>query len=174
MVSDPISPNGKSVKLWGWGAALGMYLLVFWDWIPMVAVQQFYCVKESGFWIYKTLDQWKTENPGVAETLVANDRVVSGPNYDVLNQRFDRIIRETRYFPLNYMMRVEWQLVDSKTDEVLTRYVNFSASHERQQAGWSGWKFWLSNPSCIGGDINKSHFYQFFSAAKHIGDGVKK
>lgn len=55
--------NGKSAKRWGWGAALGMYLLVFWDWIPTVAVHQYYCAADSGFWVYKTLDQWKVENP---------------------------------------------------------------------------------------------------------------
>lgn len=58
--------NGKSAKRWGWGAAFVMYSIVFWDWIPTVAVHQFYCAKDSGFWIYKTLDQWKRENPGEA------------------------------------------------------------------------------------------------------------
>ncbi len=57
--------NGKSAKRWGWGAALVMYLIPFWDWIPTVAVHQYYCAKDSGFWVYKTLDQWKAENPGV-------------------------------------------------------------------------------------------------------------
>jgi len=28
--------HNKSAKRWGWGAALGMYLLIFWDWIPTV------------------------------------------------------------------------------------------------------------------------------------------
>ena len=64
--------NGKSKKRWGWSAALVMYLIPFWDWLPTVAVHQYYCAKESGFWVYKTMDQWKAENPGVAETLVAN------------------------------------------------------------------------------------------------------
>ncbi|MGC2047702.1 MAG: hypothetical protein WA635_03735 [Gallionella sp.] len=49
--------HGKSVKRWGWGAALVMYLIPFWDWIPTVAVHQYYCAKDSGFWVYKTLDQ---------------------------------------------------------------------------------------------------------------------
>jgi len=65
--------NGKSVKKWGWGAALVMYLIPFWDWIPTVATHQFYCAKDAGFWVYKTLDQWKAENPGVMEGLVANE-----------------------------------------------------------------------------------------------------
>ena len=64
--------NGRSAKRWGWGAALVMYSLVFWDWLPTVATHQYYCVKESGFWVYKTLAQWKKENPGVMEGLAMN------------------------------------------------------------------------------------------------------
>ncbi|MBK7764911.1 MAG: hypothetical protein IPI44_01795 [Sulfuritalea sp.] len=63
--------HGKSTKRWGWGAALVMYLIPFWDWIPTVAVHQYYCATEAGFWVYKTPEQWKKENPGVMETLVA-------------------------------------------------------------------------------------------------------
>lgn len=62
--------NGKSIKKWGWGAALVMYMIPFWDWIPTVVTHQFYCAKDSGFWVYKTPEQWKAENPGVMETLV--------------------------------------------------------------------------------------------------------
>lgn len=54
--------NGKSAARWGWGAALGMYLLVFWDWLPTVAAHKYYCSTEAGFWVYKTPEQWKAEN----------------------------------------------------------------------------------------------------------------
>jgi len=67
------------IKKKGWtgkkrylGAMIGfliVYLPVFWDWLPTVALHQYYCSKESGFWIYKTLNQWKDENPGVIENL---------------------------------------------------------------------------------------------------------
>jgi hypothetical protein len=153
--------HGKSEKRWGWGAALAMYLLVFWDWIPTVMVHQYYCMKDSGFWVHKTLDQWKAENPGVMEGLVANKTAVSIRNAYVLNQRFNWAIYQERYFPINHMMREEWQVVDSKTNQVLARYVNFSASHERRQAGWTGWKFWLDNPQCIGGGRNQDAFRSF-------------
>jgi hypothetical protein len=64
--------NGKSIKKWGWGAALVMYLIPLWDWIPSMAVHQFYCAKDAGFWVYKPLDTWEQENPGVMETLAMN------------------------------------------------------------------------------------------------------
>lgn len=159
------------------GAGIGfliVYLPVFWDWLPTVAVQQYYCAKDSGFWVYKTLERWKKENPGVAETLVANKSPVTIENAYVLNQRFNWVIKQERYFPLNYMMREEQQVVDSKTGEILARYVDYSASNERRQAGWSGWKLWLDSPHCIGGKMNDSKLYHFFSSAKHIGEGENK
>ena len=193
--------NGKSVKRWGSSAALVMYLIPFWDWIPTVAVHQYYCATESGFWVYKTVDQWKAENPGVMEGLDRNPpdqfRISSladnkkrylllpdGTNliasYDVrgdlmfvtfdksgdsagywLNQRINWIINQVSYFPLNHMIREEQQVVDSKTGEKLARYVDFSTSHERRQAGWSGWKFWLQSDHCIGGGINQDNLRNF-------------
>jgi hypothetical protein len=165
--------NGLSVKKWGWGTALVMYMIPFWDWLPTVAVHQYYCAKDSGFWVYKTLDQWKAENSGVMETLVANKAAVSIQNAYVLNQRFNWVIKQERYFPLNYMMREEQQVVDSKTDEVLARYVDFSTVHERRQAGWVGWKFWLDSPHCIGGARNGGRLSTFMETAAYLGEKVK-
>ncbi|MDP2398457.1 MAG: hypothetical protein Q8M53_08905 [Burkholderiales bacterium] len=143
------------------GGFLALYLPIFWDHIPTVIAHEYYCTKDSGFWIYKTLDQWKTENPGVAETLLANKSVVTVPNAYVLNHRFNWAVYETRYFPINHMTRTEWQVVDSKTEEILARYVNYSASHEKRQAGWTGWKFWLDSPYCISARKNEDAFRLF-------------
>ena len=56
-----------------WGTAFAaffvLWLLVFWDWIPTVAAHKYYCAKEGGFTVYKNLEQWQKENPGVVETL---------------------------------------------------------------------------------------------------------
>ena len=65
--------HNKNIWLWGFGAAFIMYNLVFWDWIPTVVAHKYYCSSEAGFWVYKTLDQWKAENPGVLEGLVRED-----------------------------------------------------------------------------------------------------
>lgn len=61
--------HGKSVKRWGWGAALVMYSLVFWDLLPTVLARQYQCNSNAGYFVYKDLDQWKVENPGIFETL---------------------------------------------------------------------------------------------------------
>ncbi|MFQ5488778.1 MAG: hypothetical protein ACE5ET_10100, partial [Gammaproteobacteria bacterium] len=49
---------------------IGLLLVVFWDWLPMEVTFRYECGKYAGFMQYKTLEQWKKENPGVAETLV--------------------------------------------------------------------------------------------------------
>ena len=161
MVAGAISyakKNGKSIKKWGLGAALVMYMIPFWDWLPTVVIHQFYCAKDSGYWVYKTPDQWKTENPGVLETLVANRTPVlvshegnqdSWVDAEMLNQRIKIVSK--RNGPL-FLHRWRWEgeWVDSKNNEVLARYVDFYTSHERRQAGWSGWKFWLATDHCVG------------------------
>ncbi len=147
--------NGKSAKRWGWGTAMVMYLILFWDWIPTVAVHQYYCEKEAGFWVYKTVDQWKAENPGVIESLVSNGaqaRDFSGDNDNFvrksyMNQRFLYISKHNGPLIIN-RWRYEQQIVDGKTNDVIARSIDFSTSHARRQAGWSGWKFWLDEPHC--------------------------
>lgn len=169
--------NGKSVKKWGWGAVLVMFLIPCWDWIPTVAVHQFYCAKDSGFWVYKTLDQWKAENPGVMETLVANKGAPSTRQGDMenytdtyfLNTRFNWVVKHNGQFLFN-RWRHEQVVMDAKKNDVIARYVDFSTSQERQQAGWNGWKFWLASRHCVGGGNNqdalRNYLINFMGAEK--------
>lgn len=153
--------NGKSAKRWGWSVALVMYLIPFWDWIPTVAVHQYYCAQESGFWIYKTLDQWKKENPGVADTLVANKGAPSRRLGDMssytetynLNQRFDWVITKTGPLLLN---RWKWEkkIIDTKSNDVLARYVDFSTGSGFIAGPSRLLRFWLQNDHCSNGQGN--------------------
>jgi hypothetical protein len=169
--------NGKSAKRWGWGAALVMYMLVFWDWIPTVVTHQYYCATEAGFWVYKSPEQWKTENPGLMETLVANKgapskRIGNMENYIdtyFLNQRFNWLVKHNGKFLFN-RWRHEQEIVDSKTNEILARYVDFSIPQQQREAGWVGWKIWLANKHCVGGgqsqDALRSYRNEFRGSEK--------
>jgi hypothetical protein len=142
--------NNKKPWLWGGLAAFVMYNLVFWDWIPTVVTHKYYCATEAGFWVYKTPEQWKAENPGVMETLISNkgqvsDHVEDGESFTLtshMNQRFIHITNLNGRLPFN-RWRVETEIVDGKTKEVLAREIDFSTSQERSEGGWVGWKFWL-------------------------------
>lgn len=174
--------NGKSATRWGWGAALGMYMLVFWDWIPTVAAHKYYCETQAGFWVYKTPEQWKQENPGVMEELVSYNKNPGGFNVDwpskfqgdsgnytntnFVNQRFNLIVRHNGKLLFN-RWRHEQELVDSKTSLVLARYVDFSTSQDQPEAGWVGWKFWLysgftGSRYCSGGRDWLNNFGKFY------------
>ena len=157
--------HGKSAKRWGWSAVLVMYLIPFWDWLPTIATHQYYCATQSGFWIYKTLDQWKKENPGVMETLVANavwpHHEIDGRSVAVINQRMNLVYAQSKELPLHQWQDIR-ELVDTENQEVLARYVDFSTAHERRRAGWSGWKFWLSNDYCPGGETRVTQFGNFY------------
>lgn len=155
--------RGKSALWWGAGAALVLYLIPFWDWLPTIALHQYYCKTESGFWVYKTLDQWKKENPGVVETLVANkgassSRVGDDENYTktyFLNQRINKVVKSFND-PLFNRWRYEHELLDAKTNEVLARHIDFFTAQMRGGGGWYGWKFWLHNERC-GKGANSQH-----------------
>ncbi len=69
---------GKRAGRW---TLIGLLLLWFWD-LPVVWGTFYYqCETQGGFTEYKSVEQWKNENPGAAETLVpyeGTDFVVEG------------------------------------------------------------------------------------------------
>ncbi len=163
------------------GAAIGfliVYLPVFWDWLPTVVVHQYYCAKDSGFWVYKTLEQWKKENPGVMETLVANELRAPAKHdgdednwtntYEV-NQRINQVSKHEGPLPF-YRWRFESQLVDGKTNDVLVRTVDFYTAQVRAGGGWHGWKFWLATSHCPTHPNSATHFGNYLSQIR----GAKK
>ncbi|MDD5058071.1 MAG: hypothetical protein PHQ60_09365 [Sideroxydans sp.] len=168
--------NGKSAMGWGLGVAFVMYNIVFWDWIPTVAVHQYYCEKEAGFWVYKTLDQWKAENPGVMEGLVDNSPNEKYPNWPTedwagkkitsINQRLGILYKdhlssaeESELFLNGWRWKTE--LVDKKTGEVLARRIDFSTGNGGYTAGMHSMRFWLASESCINGIEHSANFNGF-------------
>ena len=158
----------RGIAGWKWGApaALGMYLLVFWDHLPTLIARQYYCQKEAGFTVYKTLEQWKQENPGVAETLTykkfsTSVRQDDGYLYH-LNERFDSRVTNERIFLS--LRRTATTIVDRANGEVLARYVDF-------RSGWGSlaigadtpreYKFWLVSGSCESDSESRVLYYNF-------------
>lgn len=165
--------HGKSAKRWGWGAALVMYLIPFWDWIPTVVMHRHYCEKEGGFWVYKTVEQWKKENPGVMETLVVNK---GAPSRDeqfndghkrtttyLLNERFNWVVTQEDMSSVLPIIRTEQLVTEIKRNEVLARYVDFASGNSvKNTIGPPGpLKFWLWNGHCEGGNRNSGFMWHF-------------
>jgi hypothetical protein len=169
--------HGKSSIRWGLSAALVMFLIPGWDWIPTVVVHKYYCEKEAGFWVYKTLDQWKVENPGGLEGLVANKGAPSTRNGDdtnftdiyFLNPRINKVVQEHRVSSVIHVFRHEEDVVDAKNNLVMARYVDFRAGYPSgvagiapRSAGLAALKFWLVSGRCSdSGMHNDAKFYEF-------------
>lgn len=179
---------GVEEKGWGGkkrllGATIGfliIYLPVFWDWIPTVAMHQYYCSKESGFWIYKSLAQWKAENPGVMETLVDNSPN-EYPNWPrenwhgkiiaSINQRFGMSSTnhlanssEREIFPNIWRWKTE--LIDKRNGDVLARQIDFSSGNDGYIGGLHSLRFWLEAQGCKDGNQYSREFLEFIRQFK--------
>lgn len=106
-----------------------MYLIPFWDLIPTLVMHKYYCSTQAGFWVYKTPDEWVTENSDIANTLKNYDKsnIESlGNNRQKyhINERFvEEINRSIEVF--HAVSRTEKTLRDKKTNQVLAKRTDF-------------------------------------------------
>lgn len=154
--------RGRSAWRWGGLAALAMYLLVFWDHVPTIFMHRYYCEKEAGFWVHKTVEQWKQENPGVWETLATKDPLDwTGEeskdrreriNVTLWNQRFKLVTSQKDVLTLLPIIQRDEQLIDTATNQVIARYVDFSAGNSVSNTITppGPLKFWLQIGNCTG------------------------
>lgn len=159
--------RGHNKWAWGIGVFLLIFLPIFWDWIPTLVAHKYYCSTEAGFWVYKTVDQWKAENPGVMETLVqADSHFISEKNISsyTLNNRFKWVMKDSSVFFLPLFQREEL-IVDMKNDNVLARYLDYSSGYSNAfvtgNAGLTGMKFWLVDQHCDSGAKNQDALRAF-------------
>lgn len=153
-----------------WGAAVGgflvVYLPVFWDHIPTLIAHKYYCEKEAGFWVYKTPEQWKKENPRAEDKLTWTDlgaRTVdsnTGIQRIQLNERFVEQLAKhhTGILPV---ARSEYTVVDENNGDVVARQVIVGAGYGNMMVGndWRSMKFWLGLESCFGTGIQGMDAY---------------
>ncbi len=157
--------HGKSAKRWGWSAALIMYLIPFWDWIPTVITHQYYCSTEAGFWVYKTPEQWMKENPGVMETLHQTLQPSQKTPYgdiDILDERF--AIETSRRQPIPFLPTSisERRFVDRNTGEILGKTTDVGSGVGNIATG-GGFKFWLNQEPCAA-----MEFWKFTAQLEHM------
>jgi len=152
-------------KVVGAGIWLIAIAALFWDVVPIHVVHGRLCEKDGGFVLYKTLDQWSQENPGVIETLEptdANDSQIADTERFVINQRFVMDITRSEVWHLISQRRDE--IVDVQTGEVLARYIDYYTNLGNPVAGtartgWQDYKMWIQIRSCEEG--NREEQIQF-------------
>jgi len=166
--------HGRRPVLWGGLVGLVMYSLVFWDWLPMEVLFRYECGQRAGFTQYKILSQWKTDNPGVAQTLIPSTdlKAIREGNRErhVLNQRFAWDIVWKRH-PFHIVEREE-RIVDRETGEVLARYVDFSTdilgvNRGTASRGISDYKIWMMKRSCESDAHSRKRFNEFYHLVKY-------
>jgi len=156
---------------------LTVCLPVFWDHIPTVVAHQYYCSTEAGFWEYMTVEQWKKENPSVAEMLVEDKnapfkRVGDDKNYidtKTLNQRFRWAAGKHRLLFLLPVYSWKSEIVDSNNGKVVARYVDLSSGEGRDYL-----KFWMNISNCSDRISDRNALYQFVGTIVDINKGEAK
>ncbi|TBU95470.1 hypothetical protein [Phytopseudomonas dryadis] len=146
----------------GWSLGIPAFVvmlgLVFWDWIPMEVTYRYYCNNKAGFTQYKTIEQWREENPDAWEVLVQNDgipREIGAKNdyYYTLNQRFLLSVSKERK---NFHVLEERQVVlDALLDEALVEFTTYRTDFSSLGEGTkkiSDYKFWMYKRSCANYD----------------------
>jgi hypothetical protein len=162
----------KEQRKWGRWMAFWFLLFAFWD-TPLVLGHFGYaCWADGGFHEYKSAEQWKQENPGVAETL----EHVSAREWMVkkkppMNQRFEFHESETAYF--TGLIRSEMQVIDIGRNEVVARYTDFRTFREQKipdLASPRTYKFWLNHKTCEDqGWPERVQFNDYLSEMKNLG-----
>lgn len=146
--------SGRNARRWAIAAHLVMYSLVFWDLIPAFSLWGYECGTRGGFTLYKTLDEWKKEHPGIAATLkpIANPKWQKDGNVTrvPLNQRF--VWEFTNQQHLFRVSEHRERIIDSATGEVLAEYLDFGTQ-------------WFTVSSCDAGfNVNRREFMRL----KHL------
>jgi len=146
--------TGRSARRWGWVAGLAMYLPVFWDHIPTILLHQYLCATEQGFWVYKTVEEWQRENPGVAETLKWTNSAQSFEKRGItrgyiLNQRFVWEVHVKQPIPVLRVRTTENRIVDRANGELMALFVSVGSGYGNMATGGAGsWRFWLNMSAC--------------------------
>src|SRR5690606_18973713 len=80
-----------------------MYLIPFWDLIPTLIMHKYYCSTQAGFWIYKTPEEWISENPDMVNPFKNNENssiqyLNNGLRYEVNNRVYYEVRRSDNVF----------------------------------------------------------------------------
>jgi hypothetical protein len=120
----------------------------------MHVVAEYYC-RQAGLTVYKTPDQWKAENPGVAETLTWDDvwprpKILEGQwkGCERLNERFVSCYHKRDFWPLP-VRAPENEIVDTLSGEVLVHSRSVYAGYSgRYSDAMSLLRFYVGERNC--------------------------
>ena len=174
LISWIAKKNGGTSQLWTMITVVVLLGLVLWDWPLMEIMFRHNCSTQAGFTINKTLEQWKDENPGIADTLHPTDgapstKVGNTTTYS-LNQRFNwEITQISHWF---HIRKQDERIVDKKTGEILAQYIDFNTDIPPLGLGIKrkgAYKIWMMKGACeqVGNNLPKRRFNEFSHLIKY-------
>jgi len=170
--------NRLRALCWALAAVIVLSLPITWDAIPTWLAFEYYANKDAEFTLLKSSAQWKTENPGVSETLEAFGRAAKDERSNSLhmgkarsrtplNARFAYDSQSEDLFLS--VRRTRHEIIDTKTQEVVFRFVVVNSGNSgglaSGGAGW--WKPWLVHRSAQVEDVDR--FYSIANSFKYVG-----
>lgn len=178
--------KGKSIKIAYLHGLLGfslVFLPVFWDFIPNRISFYYYCKNDAPLKVYKTLEQWKLENPGVFETLqplgkegesifYTNSKIINGKTYSgrsiSSNQRLGLYSPSStfEYLPFQIRRRALVLYDYVKEDILAIQHDIYSGPGNVIELGGEGYKIWL-NKECKNNE-SKSNEISIFKFAEQF------
>lgn len=168
--------TGRNPRWWGLIACLVMYNLLFWEVLPTVVANEYYCSTTAGFKVYKTVEQWRRDNPGVSETLTWRDLAKSytlqdGSTRYVLNERFYWVTRQKKALPVLSTTTSTEVIVDRLNAEILAEIISVGYGHGSPMLG-GGWRVvdWFDLKRCSPG---RGEFVEIRNAVKKLGSRVE-
>ena len=180
-ISLKAGQSAATAQRWKYGVLAAVLLAIFWDWLPTWIAYEYYS-RQAGLTVFKTLEQWKVENPGVARTLEpytlnqnADRRATalvtaSGARRYPLNDRF--ALDEARLRPFLSISVWRRQLVDTGTATVLAAEVSVTSGNSGGVAtggeGW--WKPWLIRQRTAEMQDTSSVFLKFVDSAHQVAE----
>jgi hypothetical protein len=160
---------------YGWSKKVGrlasflafclMTVPIFWDWLPSSIAYHSYCNNEAGVTQYKTLAQWRAENPGAYENLrifTDEDReeryTLQSGLYIERDGGKVRVLSMTtpRFGTYTYDTQLPWMItkwttefIDEEKKELIAKLIEFKAGPGNVlEVGGDSYKIWLNQPVC--------------------------
>ncbi|MBL4680530.1 MAG: hypothetical protein JKY88_07385 [Pseudomonadales bacterium] len=161
--------QAKGLPKWKYGipAALFMYMTVFWDYIPTEVAYLYYCNKDAGFFVYKSLDEWVAENPGIAEKQDYTGKIqLSREGHRgrisryYMSERFDFT---SEYEPIFAgVVRNNQKFIDKFDQSILSEYIDYQSGGVILKGIIEIPKPWQVNGRCFGNKPNIGREFNSF------------
>jgi hypothetical protein len=140
----------RQAQGWGFVGGFIVWLAVFWDWLPTEVAYRYYCSKYAGVSVFKTIDQWKRDNPNAIDPFGPPQTKAQAREFYSripLSRRF--VYEKTAANEFLSIRRSVQRLIDAENGEVMAQQITYQSGYPGLALGGeNAWKAWLKNGPC--------------------------